>query len=467
MKRAAVIGAGPAGLTAAHELIRKGWSVTVFEAGPHVGGMARSFDLWGVRVDLGPHRFFSRDERVNAFWHDLAGPDFAWVDRLTRIRYGDRFFSYPLRPADALANLGWSEAVRCAVSYAAAKGRQAWRTTSPANFEEWVVEAFGRRLFDHFFRDYSEKLWGIPCRDLDTDFAAQRIQRLSLGRAALAALGWDGKGHKTLVQRFPHPLTGTGTIYQRLAERIRAGGGEIRLSTPVQGLGPDGRGVRLRDGSEHAADAVISTMPLTLLCAGLPDLPAALAENVRQLTYRNTILVYLHVDHPELFPDQWVYVQTPDLKLGRVTNFRNWPGGSRDDLPTSVLALEYWCDDGDALWTGPDEPLIGLATAELGRSGLGRGARVLEGKVIRLPRCYPIYRCGYRDWLAPLARHLRTAHPDLLAIGRYGAFKYNNQDHSILMGLLAAENLADGARHDLWAINTDYGVYQESGNARH
>jgi protoporphyrinogen oxidase len=443
--------------------MRRGWAVTVFEAGPHVGGMARSFDLWGVRVDLGPHRFFSRDERVNAFWHDLAGEDFAWVDRLTRIRYGDRFFAYPLRPGDALRNLGWADAVRCAASYAGAKIRQAWHRDPPSNFEEWVVEAFGRRLFERFFRDYSEKLWGLPCRELDTDFAAQRIQRLSLGRAVWAALGGERGRHKTLVQRFPHPLEGAGMIYERLAARIRAGGGDIRLGTPVQGLAPDGRGVRLRDGAVHEADAVVSTMPLTLLCASLPELPAELAENVRRLTYRNTILVYLHVDHPELFPDQWVYVQTPDLKLGRVTNFRNWPGGRRDDRATSVLALEYWCDDTDALWTGPDGPLVELASAELARSGLGRGAAVLEGKVVRLPRCYPVYRRGYRAWLEPLARHLRSAHPDLLAIGRYGAFKYNNQDHSILMGLLAAENLADGAGHDLWAINTDYGVYQEGG----
>ena len=463
MKRVAVIGAGPAGLTAALELCRTGCDVDVYEASPHVGGMARSFELWGVPVDLGPHRFFTQDPRINQFWLDLAGDDYELVDRLTRIHYRGRFYDYPLRPANALSNLGWMEAAHCGWSYFLEKLRDVWTDEPPENFEEWVVSAFGRRLYELFFQAYSEKLWGIPCRELDVDFAAQRIQRFSLGRAALAALGWERNRHKTLAQTFAHPVRGCGMIYERMAERIVAAGGRIHRSTPIAGIAPEGRGVLLADRSTQTCDHVVSTMPLTLLCRSLPNLPEAIGEALDQLTYRNTILIYLRVAHDALFPDQWLYVQTPELRLGRVTNFRNWPSGKRDPSGTSILALEYWCNEEDDLWTMDSQPLIALGERELMATGLIREAQVLAGQIVRVPRCYPVYRKGYREWLEPVITYLRRSHPEILAIGRYGAFKYNNQDHSILMGLLAAENIAGGASHDLWSINTDFGVYQENG----
>jgi protoporphyrinogen oxidase len=462
MKRVAVIGAGPAGLTAAYELCRKGFAVEVFEASPHVGGMARSFELWGVQVDLGPHRFFTQDRRVNDFWLDLAGTDYELVDRLTRIHYRGKFYDYPLRGANALGNLGWIEAAHCGWSYATEKLRDLLDHEPPENFEAWVVSAFGRRLYELFFQSYSEKLWGIPCRDLDVDFAAQRIQRFSLGRAVLAALGWERGQHKTLAQRFAHPIDGCGMIYARMAQRIREAGGKIYLSTPVSRLTDDGRGVQLKDGTEHHCDHVISTMPLTLLCQGLPHLPDHIRTALDQLTYRHTILVYLRVEHDALFPDQWLYMQTPEIRLGRVTNFRNWPSGRRDPSGTSILALEYWCNATDDLWTMENEALIALGQRELAQTGLLCGAPIAAGHVIRIPRCYPVYRKGYHQWLEPVITHLKNHCPQIVAIGRYGSFKYNNQDHSILMGLLAAENIADHAGHDLWGINTDYGVYQES-----
>ena len=462
MKRVAIIGAGPAGLTAAYELCRKGFAVEVFEASPHVGGMARSFELWGVQVDLGPHRFFTQDPRINDFWLDLAGTDYELVDRLTRIHYRGRFYDYPLRAANALSNLGWIEAAHCGWSYATEKLRDLLAPEPPDNFEAWVVSAFGRRLYELFFQSYSEKLWGIPCRDLDVDFAAQRIQRFSLGRAVLAALGWERDQHKTLAQRFAHPVEGCGMIYARMAQRIREAGGKIHLSTPVRRLTDDGRGILLQDGTEHHCDQVISTMPLTLLCQGLPHLPDQIRTALDQLTYRHTILVYLRVEHDALFPDQWLYMQTPEIRLGRVTNFRNWPSGRRDASGTSILALEYWCDATDDLWTMENEALIALGQRELAQTGLLLGAPVIAGHVIRIPRCYPVYRKGYHQWLEPVIEHLKNHCPQIVAIGRYGSFKYNNQDHSILMGLLAAENIADQAGHDLWGINTDYGVYQES-----
>lgn len=458
----AVIGAGPAGLTAAYELARRGHPVTVFEAAGQVGGMARSFELWETRVDLGPHRFFSSDARVNALWHELVGPDFQMVDRLTRIFYRNGFFDYPLRPMNVLGRLGGLEAARCMASYGRQLLANRRHRAAPTSFEDWVVAAFGRRLFEVFFKDYSEKLWGIPCHELDVDFAAQRIQRFSLARAITAALGLEKTVHKTLVHRFPHPLRGAGVVYERMAERIREWGGEIRLGCPVAGLSEDGRGLRLVNGETPVFDHVISTMPLTLLCRTLPDLPESLRHALDQLVYRNTILIYLKIAHPALFPDQWLYVQSPEVRLGRVTNFRNWPNGAATPGGHSILALEYWDNDGGDLWTAPDERLIQLGSEEIARLGLLRGAAIADAVVVRVPRCYPVYRKGYRTWLGAISERLRTHHPRLTAIGRYGAFKYNNQDHSILMGILAAENIAGEANHDLWGINTDYDTFQEA-----
>lgn len=459
--KVAVIGAGPAGLTVAYELARRGIAVEVFEASPHVGGMARSIELWGTRVDLGPHRFFSRDGRVNGLWHELVGDAHEMVERLTRIHYRGGFFSYPLRPLDVLLRLGPAESVRCAASWAGGWLRQRRQAVVAESFEDWVVQAFGRRLFEVFFRDYSEKLWGIPCASLDVDFAAQRIQRFSLGRAFLAALGLEKRLHKTLVHRFPHPLQGAGYLYERMAAGILQAGGQIHLQQPVAGLAADGRNLQLADGRTLHFDHVVSTMPLTVLCRSLPGLPTAVQRALEQLHYRNTLLVYLKVAHASLFPDQWLYIQTPEVRLGRVTNFRNWPNGRNTADGHSILALEYWSDDDGDLWLASDEALISLGVSEMRGLGLLGDATVAGATVVRLPKCYPVYRKGYRGWLEPVVRHLRSHHPHLSAIGRYGAFKYNNQDHSILMGILAAENIAGEASHDLWAINTDYNTFQE------
>ncbi len=456
-----VIGAGPAGITAAYQLAKAGAEVDVFEASPHVGGMSRTIQLWGQRVDLGPHRFLSSDARVNRLWLEVVGRDYQMVERLTRIYYRGHFFDYPLRPFNAVANLGPLEAARCVASYALHHRRS---VPEEANFEEWVTARFGRRLFEIFFKTYSEKLWGIPCAELDSDFAAQRIRSLSLAQAIWHSLGLGRRGtHKTLAQRFAYPNGGTGSVYERMAAAIRARGGRLHLETKVkQALVREGRvaGLGLLSGESPRFDAVISTMPLTLLVDGLPEAPPDVRQAARSLTFRNTILVYVHVDAPDLFPDNWLYVHSADLRMGRITNFRNWAKALYGGARTTILALEYWCSFEDELWDEPDDRLVALASAELERTGLLRGAKVLAGHVVRLPRCYPVYRRGYREQLGVVERYLRTVQ-GLLPIGRYGAFKYNNQDHSILMGLLAAENVLGQASHDLWAINTDYETYQE------
>jgi protoporphyrinogen oxidase len=222
-------------------------------------------------------------------------------------------------------------------------------------------------------------------------------------------------------------------------------------------------GLVLGDGRLHSCDHVVSTMPLTLLARQLAPVPGDAAQAIDALTFRNTILVYLHVDAPNLFPDQWLYVHSPDLGTGRVSNFRNWVPELYGDAKTTILVLEYWCYDQDPIWSAPDDTLTALATQEIRSTGLLRNAKVLDGHVHRIKRCYPVYRQGYKEHLARVVEHVKEFR-GLTPIGRYGSFKYNNQDHSILMGILAAENILQGRDHDLWAINTDY-EYQEAAQA--
>jgi protoporphyrinogen oxidase len=462
--RVAVIGAGPAGMAAAHQLANGGAQVAVYEAADTVGGLARSIDLWGQRVDIGPHRFFSSDIRVNRLWLEVVGRDYRMIDRLTRIYYRKRLFHYPLKPANALWNMGIVNAARCLTSYAREKVAPTFPDHANETFESWVVGRFGRRLFEMFFKSYSEKLWGIGCDELDADFAAQRIKKFSMGEAMKSALGLGKSTHKTLVDRFAYPLGGTSMVYERMAEQVRALGGAIHLEQPVKRVVREDRtvrGIELANGAVESFDHGISTMPLTLMVRGLGDLPPDVEHALDQLRFRNTILVYLNVDGTDLLPDQWLYVHSPDLHVGRMTNFRNWIPELHGDSTTSILAMEYWCYDADPMWSEDDDALIERATQEVRSSGLIKSAPVLDGHVVRIRRCYPVAAHGYKTHLRPVVEFLDTFEGPT-PIGRYGAFKYNNQDHSILMGILAAENLLEGRSHDLWAVNTDYDAYQES-----
>jgi protoporphyrinogen oxidase len=462
LSKIAVIGAGPAGITAAYQLAKAGVPVHVYEASNSVGGLAKTLELWNQRVDLGPHRFFSNDKRVNDLWLEVVGDDYEMVNRLTRIYYNGRFFHYPLKPFDALSKLGVAEAFRCLASYGLGRLKRAQEEES---FEGWVTQRFGRRLFDIFFKTYSEKLWGISCRDLDSDFAAQRIKKLSLGEAIKNAFARPKQAeHATLADQFAYPHQGTGEIYERMASYVRSHGGTVECGRPVQRvLMGAGRvsGIELADGEIRNFDHVISTMPLNLLVTRLPDVPAEIAQAAHSLKFRNTILAFLKVEASDLFPDNWLYVHAPELRVGRITNFRNWVPQLHGEEKASILALEYWCDLGDALWSESNDSIIQMASEEMGQTGLLKGASVSAGYIHRIPRCYPVYNRGYRKNLGPIEKYLQTI-DGLTAIGRDGAFKYNNQDHSILMGILTAENIISHTRHDLWSINTDYETYQES-----
>lgn len=459
-----VIGAGPAGLACASTLIDAGVRPTVLEASPHVGGMARSTTLWGHTVDLGPHRFFSSDPVVVDFWHRHVAGDHVMVQRTTRILYNGKLFDYPLKVGNALVNLGPLRAVAAVASYVAARLR---RSDDLSSLEAWITDRFGRVLFETFFKTYTEKLWGIRCSELDADWAAQRIQGLTLWGAIRSALvGNRGNALKTLVDEFAYPRTGNSLFYERMQQHIEQGGGTLRTESPVRRILMDGdrvTGVGLADGSDIETSHVVSSMPITLLLKGMPAVPTHVTEAAARLRFRNTILVYLRVKDPQLFPDQWLYVHDQSVLHGRVTNFRNWSPEIVANDEETVLCLEFWCFAEDAIWSEDDEALVRRAREEIVRTELAQDADVREGAVIRIPRCYPVYERGYQEPLKVVTDWLDGIE-GLTAIGRYGAFKYNNQDHSILMGIMAGEAIADGRPAPLWDVNTET-TYQESASS--
>ncbi|MDR3518122.1 MAG: FAD-dependent oxidoreductase [Azospirillaceae bacterium] len=456
-----IIGAGPAGLAAAYALAKAGVAVEVFDGSAQVGGMAGSFSLWGQTVDLGPHRFFSTDARVNQLWTEVLGAESGIVDRLTRIYYERKFFDYPLRAMQTLRRLGLYQSTACVASYVLARLHP---RRDESSFENWVINRFGARLYRMFFKSYSEKLWGIPCTLLDADFAAQRIKKFSLLEAIKAALrGNKGSKHKTLVDQFSYPFHGTGSFYEKMARLIEEKGGRIHLSTPVRSVtrAADGAlSINLADGTVRPFQWIVSSMPLTDLVLGFNP-PAEIVDSVAKLRFRNTILVYLEIQSRDLFPDQWIYVHSPALAVGRITNFRNWLPTLCGDSQNTIVCMEYWCYDDDAIWRSPDADLVATATSEIQDTQLIGATPVLNGKVIRLRKSYPVYRRGYRDDLAKIEHYL-SGIQHLFPIGRYGSFKYNNQDHSILMGVMVAQNIMGQANHDLWRVNTD-DEYQEAG----
>ncbi len=465
--RIAVIGAGPAGITSAYELSKaipsgKIEQLDVYEISPYIGGLARSVNLFNQTVDLGPHRFFSHDPRVNGLWLEVAGKDYDIVNRQTRIFYKNTFFHYPIRAGNALKGLGFLEAALCVMSYVK---QRIFPARDDGTFENWVSNRFGKRLYRIFFKTYSEKLWGISCRDLDKDFASQRIKKLSLYEAIKNALihGKNTK-HQTLVDQFAYPLGGSGSIYAKMAGKIRENGGTVHLTVGVEKVITSGNvvtGIHLTTGETPQYDHVISSMPISLLVTRLPETPHHIRELANELKFRNTVLVYLRIDKNELFPDQWLYIHSINLKVGRITNFRNWVPELYGKEEDTILCLEYWCNFEDPEWQWSDGEFISLATKEIAATGLIQDGKVIDGKVIRLPRCYPVYFRGYKEKLKPIEEYLDSIE-NLQAIGRYGAYKYNNQDHSIFMGLLAAENILENKNHNLWEINTDYETYQES-----
>ncbi|MFI5178348.1 MAG: NAD(P)/FAD-dependent oxidoreductase [Vicinamibacterales bacterium] len=463
-----VIGAGPAGLTAAYELTRRGVPTLVVDQDAQVGGLSKTVVYKGFRFDIGGHRFFTKVSSVRDLWHELLGADLLRRPRLSRILYGGRFFDYPLKAANVLRNLGPVTSAAVLASYLRACARPIAPETS---FEDWVCNRFGRRLFDMFFRSYTEKVWGIPCREIGAQWAAQRIKGLSLWTAVLGMLpGSSGGGVKTLIHEFEYPRLGPGMMWEACRDRVEAAGGRVELRTRVLDLLHDGDAIHAvvleRGGERHVQPAhhVISTMPIRHLVRGLsPAPPDDVRAAAGRLKYRDFLTVALVVDRAAMFPDNWIYIHDPTVRVGRIQNFKNWSPEMVPDASLTCLGLEYFCSEGDDLWRMDDEALVALGARELEAMGLLGAGRVVDASVLRVFKASPVYDDGYglaldtiREWTNRLT--------NLQLVGRNGMHKYNNQDHSMLTAQLAVRNLL-GERHDLWAVNADE-EYHEEGETR-
>ncbi len=453
-----VCGAGPAGLTAAYTAVQHDMQVVVLEKSAHIGGHARTEDYRGFRLDVGGHRFFTKLPEIESIWHDLMGEDFLKVQRLSRIYYRGRFFYYPLRFWNVLKGLGIWESTRILGSFLYA---QLFPYPEEKSFEQWVCNRFGRRLYRIFFKTYTEKVWGIACDQIQAQWAAQRITNLTFWTALKRSLFRNNRNDvKTLIESFHYPRLGPGQLWHRMAERIRAWGGEIRLRSEVIRILHDRRRVHAfvvhtddRD-VEVRGTHYLSSMPLRNLIERLdPSPPEDVLQAARKIRYRDFLMVGLIVDRPHLFPDNWIYVHSPNVRVARIQNFKNW---SRDMVPDprkSCLGMEYFCNIGDDLWQMDDADLIELARREIERLGLARASDVEAGMVIREPYAYPVYDTEYVAAKAHLKAYLHSF-VNLYPIGRNGLHRYDNQDHAMLSGILAIRNVL-GERHDLWAINME------------
>ena len=548
MKKVLIIGAGVAGLSAGRVLSQNGYKVAIYEADSSVGGMSKSLKMFDQIVDIGPHRFFSKDKRLNDFWNAHTYGESEKVSRLTRIFYNNKFFYYPLRGFDALFKLGIIESTLCVLSFIKAK----IKPFGGDSFESWVANAFGYRLYSIFFKSYTQKLWGIECKDLDSDFARQRIKGLNLYEAIKSAfIGDKSKKHKTLVDEFSYPKKGCGVVYENMAKEILANGGEIVCDIEVSGIITEGKkavGIRT-SGGEIYGDIVISTAPFRDMVLSLDELESSIKSLAQNLKFRNTILVYVEVDcgkessgeqsridftnNPheshekskvfcdnfrsqssadfaqhsnkrgsildeksglrsceredktdslspkrtaslpdlslkdnaqKLFRDNWIYVHSKNIATGRITNFANWTQDLRCGRSECILCLEYWANDDENLWNLSENEIINIAKNDLLDSALvAHSSQIKRTYTLKIHKSYPVYERGYKQNLSKIYNALNDF-KDLHFIGRNGAFKYNNQDHSLLMGLLCADKILGNATPNLWDINTDYD-YQEGGKS--
>ena len=457
-----VIGAGPAGLTAAHELTRLDIPVTVVEQSGEVGGLARTVRYKGFRFDIGGHRFFTKISVVQQLWRRMLGPDFLRRPRLSRIYYQGRFFHYPIQPLNALRQLGLITTLHVLGSYLWVKIRP---IEPEDNLQDWVSNRFGRKLYRIFFATYTQKVWGIPPRTIDAAWAAQRIKGLSIKTAIKNMVG-RGPKPKTLIEEFEYPRLGPGMMWETMAQKIREAHGHIMLRSSVVAIHHDGSRVYAVDvGSDGhtqtlAAGHVISTMPIRELIRALrPAPPADVQAAAHRLRYRDFLTVALILDAADLFPDNWIYVHDESVKVGRIQNFKNWSPDMVPDPQKTCLGLEYFCFENDGLWSMPDKELLALATRELVSLGLARADQVEDGAVVRAAKAYPVYDAGYAPALATVRAYLDTLR-NLQLVGRNGMHKYNNQDHSMLTAMLAVRNL-HGESHDLWSVNADDDYHEE------
>ena len=455
-----IIGAGPAGLTAAYELAKAGRAATVLEADDVVGGISRTVERDGWRFDIGGHRFFTKVPPVEKFWHEvLPDDDFLLRPRMSRILYRGKFYDYPLKALNALGNLGIVEAVRCLLSYAWARLRP------PKNqdmYEGWLASRFGWRLYRHFFKTYTEKVWGHPPSAMPADWAAQRVKNLSLSSAIVNAVmpKRNQRNITSLIEEFQYPRLGPGMMWEQCRDLVAAAGTDVIMHTCVSRIRrAGGRAVSVvaqSDGISHEypATAVISSMPLAELVRTIdPPVPLEVREAADDLSYRDFLTVALIVPEESGFPDNWIYIHDKDVGVGRIQNFGSWSPHMVKEGRT-CLGLEYFVFEGDDMWNKADSDLIAQGTSELGRLGLVDPAKVEGGYVVRMPKAYPYYDADYSANVDKIRRWLELHAPNVFPVGRNGMHRYNNQDHSMYTAMLTVENLF-GAQHDVWSVNVE------------
>jgi protoporphyrinogen oxidase len=470
-----IIGAGPAGLTAGYCLTKQNPSVRIIEKDPqYVGGISRTVNYKDYLFDIGGHRFFSKSKEVVDLWKEILPDDFISRPRLSRIFYDGKYYSYPLKAFEALTNLGIFTSLQCVLSYGYAK---AFPVKDAKTFHQWVRNQFGEKLFSIFFRTYTEKVWGMSCDDISADWAAQRIKGLSLGGAIWNALtrGLRGKGDKkikTLIESFEYPRKGPGMMWEAAAAKIKARGGEVRMGEDLVSLdwNKDKKlwTIQTKDqaGTVHTytANDVVSSAPVKELLDKMQPSPISRLHG-HQLKYRDFFVVALICNKPDMFPDNWIYIHDPSVKVGRVQNFRSWSPELVPQEGMSCLGLEYFCFEGDGLWNSDDKDLIELAKKECVKIGLISPEHVVDACVVRQHKAYPVYDENYKSYVADIRRDMELNYPTLHMVGRNGMHKYNNQDHAMMTAMLTAKNILAGERiHDIWNVNED-AEYHEAGSS--
>jgi protoporphyrinogen oxidase len=461
-----IIGAGPAGLTAAYQLGKRGVTSTVLEADTLVGGISRTEERDGWRFDIGGHRFFTKVKPVEDLWHEiLPDEDFLMRPRMSRIFYKGKYYDYPLKAMNALRNLGVLEAVLCVLSYAWARVRPPKDQT---NLEGWISARFGARLYRTFFKTYNEKLWGRPATDIQADWAAQRIKNLSLFSAIVNAIlpKRNQKEITSLIEEFQYPKYGPGMMWETCRDKVEAAGTKVIMQSRVTGIRHEGgKAVAVVASSggaatEYPCTEVISTMPLPLLVKSMqPAVPEHVVRAADGLTFRDFLTIALVVPEKYSFPDNWIYVHDPAVKVGRIQNFGSWSPYLIKEGRT-CLGMEYFVFEGDELWTSSDEDLVELGKRELQKLGLVDAGKVEAGYVVRMPKAYPVYDENYKESVDTIRAWLEANAPNVHPVGRNGMHKYNNQDHSMYTAMLTVENIF-GAKHDIWSVNVEQEYHEE------
>ena len=455
-----IMGAGPAGLAAAIELVKSGKTdLMIIDRNSIAGGLSRTEVRDNYRFDVGPHRFFTPNEEINALWHNTLGKDFIPVNRLTRIYYRNKFFNYPIKAGDVLGKLPVTELAHAIFSFGVAKMKS---NSNEQTFEDWVSNRFGRKLFNTFFKTYTEKVWGIPCNEIGAEWASQRIKGLdSIQVIKNSFQSSSNNKPKTLVDQFDYPVLGAGQMYETWLEQAVEKGAKASLSTSIKKINVQDNAIKSiecvdENGEEMIirAQQFISSIPLTHFFYLQDNVADNIKKSVDALYYREHITVDLLLDGEEYFPDQWIYIHAPDVKMARIANYNNFSKAMVNNEKKTGLSIEYFVFQTDELWKMSDKDIIDLAVDELVRMKLASKEKVLQAWVVRETESYPTYYLGFKEHYE-LLKNTMDSITNVLPVGRGGMYKYNNQDHSIISGLLAARNYVQNRNFNLWDINID------------